>query len=274
MTGPVLALPQRCEIGHGGRLTGPVAVTCNDPWPCLSGTPGGFVAPALGLVIHTEAGYEQGTISWFQNPANQASATFAVGLGGAVWQFGPVGQGWEAWAQEAGNVRWVSVEDADNTHPGWPFTAAQLRSLALIVEAVSRFAGFPLEAAFDPFTQGGVALHSEGGVAWGDHPDCPGPVRAHQRHAVLAMARAIRSPPPGPGAVPWAADGKTALGELAAQHNVPASTVIRLTCDHGGVFAPGAAHWIDSVFTDPGAAVAPVPEGTVLYVPPAGPAGM
>ena len=37
-----------------------------------------------GVVLHTEDGYEQGTISWFNNPAAQASAFFAVGLDGAI----------------------------------------------------------------------------------------------------------------------------------------------------------------------------------------------
>ena len=160
----------------------------------------------MGLVLHTENGYEQGTIATFNNPASQASAFFAVGLDGVIHQFGPVGKDWMAWAQADGNPHWYSVEDADNW-PGAPpitrpFSAEQVTALAQLLELLSRFAGFPLQVT-DSVDNKGLGVHAMGGQAWGGHPYCPGAVRTGQRPEIVALAREIRvgvapAPPPPP----------------------------------------------------------------------------
>lgn len=183
----------RLEIDSTGRVRGNVSISYNQPWPCANGYRAGFKSPARGVVLHTEQGSEQGTIEWFNNPASQASAWFAVGLDGAIWQFAPVGSGWCSWAQSQGNETFYSIEDADNGDPSTPFTAAQVQSIALLVEVLSRHDGFPLAVASDPFTERGVTLHSEGGQAFGGHLQCPGSVRGAQRPRIIALAMAIRS---------------------------------------------------------------------------------
>jgi hypothetical protein len=61
---------------------------------------------------------------------------------------------------------------------------------------------------------------------------------------------------------PWKADGTTTMAELAVAHDVPVSTIVRLTATHAGEFAPDAAHWLTEVLAPDIA-----PAGTVLYVP-------
>jgi peptidoglycan hydrolase-like protein with peptidoglycan-binding domain len=195
-----VSAPAKLSIDSGGRVRGSgVSIGYNNPWPCGNGYSSGFKSPARGVVIHTEQGYENGTIAWFNNPAAQASAWFAVGLDGSIWQFAPVGSGWCSWAQADGNDDFYSIEDADNGHPSTPFSPPQVLSIALLTEVLSRHDGFPLAAATDPFTQRGVTLHSEGGQAFGGHLECPGTVRGAQRPQIIALAVAIRqgtAPPP------------------------------------------------------------------------------
>ena len=185
----------KLTVEADGRVTGPVSIQYNSPWPCRNGYSSGFASHASGVVIHTEQGSEQGTISWFNNPAAQASAWFAVGLDGAIWQFAPVGSGWCSWAQADGNETWYSIEDADNGDPSVPFSPAQVQSIAMLIEVLSRHDGFPLAVASDPFTERGVTLHSEGGQAFGGHLQCPGSVRGAQRPQIIALAMAIRADP-------------------------------------------------------------------------------
>jgi N-acetyl-anhydromuramyl-L-alanine amidase AmpD len=183
-------VPGRLEVDGDGRVTGPATISHNSPWPCRNGTPGGS-GKMHGVVLHTEDGYEQGTIQWFNNSAAQASAFFAVGTDGAIWQFGPLGANWAAWAQVDGNANWYSIEDADNRDPSVPLTEAQITAVAQLVELLSRYAGFKLQVTDSTDVQG-LGVHSMGGQAWGGHLQCPGPVRAAQRHTIIALARDIR----------------------------------------------------------------------------------
>ncbi len=261
----MIPVPARCSIDHEGRVRGPLTVTFNDPWPCANGQQG-FSRPARGVVLHTEVGTQAGTIAWFNNAASSASAHFAVDKDGAVHQFGPVGHGWMAWAEEAGNDAWYSVEDADGGDPSKPFTAAQMQSLALLIEVLARHDGFPLRPARDPFTERGVALHSEGGSAWGGHP-CPGPVRGAQRPHILAMARGLRHTPRFTAV---AADGKTTLAAVAALYHTAPSTILRLSAEHGPSapeLAADLSGFVNGVFGGTSAATDPVPAGVVLIMP-------
>lgn len=195
-----MTVPGKLTIDQHGRLTGPVQIQYNDPFPCVNGTKAGGSRQMMGLVMHTEVGNEAGTIATFNDPAKQVSAFFAIGQDGDIWQFGPVGQNWEAWAQGGGNPDWYSIEDADNTHPSIPLTAAQVTAFAQILECLSAFAGFPLQVS-DSVDVKGLGWHGMGGVAWGNHPNCPGDVRKAQRPAIIALAKEIRTgiqPPPEP----------------------------------------------------------------------------
>ena len=191
-----ITVPGRCHVGSEGRLRGPVSVSYNDPWPCANGTPGGFIAPARGVVLHTEVGTETGTRAWFNNPQAQASAFFSVSFDGSVRQYGPL-DGWMAWSQAEGNPEWIGVEHEDDGNPAIPFSAGQIAATAQIFEATSAHFGFPLDIT-DNTDGHGLIYHGAGGVAWGDHPDCPGDVRKHQRPAIIAVAKAIRALPVKP----------------------------------------------------------------------------
>ena len=144
-----MTAPGKLEVDTAtGRVTGPASITYNAPWPCRNGSFGS--AGMRGLVLHTMAGNLPGTIAWFNNAESQASAWFGVDQLGEVHQFGPLGRGWMAWAQAAGNSAWYSVEMADDGNPANPLTAAQITAGAQLLEVLSRFAGFPLQITDDP----------------------------------------------------------------------------------------------------------------------------
>jgi len=181
-----MPIPGRLEVDSAtGHVTGPISITYNNPWPCPNGR---FGSGAIqGVVMHTMVGNLPGTISVFNNPSFQASAHFGIDQAGNVHQFGPLGKGWIAWAQEAGNDTWYSIEHADNGNTQNPLTTQQVTASAQLVEVLSRFAGFPLQVT-DSTAGTGYGTHVMGGSAWGGHT-CPGPgPRAGQRNAIVALA--------------------------------------------------------------------------------------
>ena len=140
----------------GGRLKGPASITYNHPWPCPNGQWGMRIPHGVrGVVMHTMVGNLPGTISVFNNPGYQASAHFGIDQNGHIHQFGPV-NGWVAWAEEAGNENWYSIEHADNGNPNNPLTDAQVTASARVVEALSGFASFPLRVANSTSQRGGL----------------------------------------------------------------------------------------------------------------------
>jgi hypothetical protein len=274
-----MTAPGRLEVSTvTGRVTGPASITYNDPWPCANGSWGS--GTMQGLVLHTMVGNLPGTIEWFNNPQSQASAWFGVDQQGGIHQFGPLGRGWVAWAQAAGNHAWYSVEMADDGNPASPLTPAQVTAGAQLLEVLSRFAGFPLQVTDNPVSGTGLITHGDGGVPWGDHPDCPGDVRKAQRAQIVALAMAIRGTPAAPapaapapaapaGVTELASDGRLSLAELAAARKTWVSTIIRLTAEHSpdSVFDAAMAAYLNAVFAgsiDPGR---PLPAGLTLYVP-------
>lgn len=61
-------------------------------------------------------------------------------------------------------------------------------------------------------------------------------------------------------------DGKLSLSQIAAQHSTGVSTVLRLTAEHGKYDAP-LAGYLDAVFKGSLPPAAPVPAGSMLWVP-------
>ena len=180
----------KLAVQADGRVTGPADISWNDPFPCVNGAWGS--GRMMGVVMHTMAGDLPGTVSWFNNPQAQVSAHFCVAQDGAVVQMGPIGKGWIAWAEAAGNEAWYSIEHADHGDPAHPLTAAQITASAQLVECLSAFAGFPLQVSDSPSVKG-YGWHGMGGEAFGGHFDCPGDVRKAQRPQVIALAMSIRS---------------------------------------------------------------------------------
>lgn len=196
----------------------------------------GFADKARGMVQHTEDGFEGGTIDTFMNPSAQVSAFFSVDELGNAHQYLPVGHGYVAWAEEAGNPNWRSCECEDKTKTGIPMPAGQVATVAQIFEACATYDDFPLQSTDDPVNGHGLITHGDGGVAWGNHPDCPGSVRKAQRPAIIALAQEIRKgaavttpapqkppPPPGqwfePGAWTWKTVSVTGTGEDGKAHS-------------------------------------------------------
>ena len=249
-------IPGKLTIDPDGRVTGPIQITYNDPWPCKNGSKGS--GAMSGLVLHTMVGNLPGTIQWFNDPAAQASAFFGVAQDGTVHQFFPLGQGWEAWAEAQGNQSWYSVETADNGTPSNPLTPQQIQSVAQLFEVLSRFAGFPLEVT-DSTAGKGLILHSDGGWAWGGHFGCPGPVRAAQRPLIVDLAKQIRS---ASAAVDVTTDGSMSLAQVAAAHQAHPATVLRLTVQHHGPFSSELAGYINGCNL-----AALMPAGIVVTVP-------
>jgi hypothetical protein len=257
-------MTERLHIDADGRLRGSANITQNSPWPCVNGQ-WGFKEPARGVVMHTEAGFEAGTISVFNDPSFQASAFFSIGRDGHIHQYGPVGKGWVAWTQAGGNFSWIGIEDEDQTHPGVPLTDAQLTAFAQILEACSAHCGFPLQAT-DDVAGHGLGWHGMGGAAWGGHFDCPGDVRKAQRPEIIRRAAAIRSgsptPAPQPGTV--TANGTLTLAQLTAgNHSTPATT-LRKTAEAApnGEFVPALASHINQVLA---ADQTRMPDGLILH---------
>ncbi|HVX20875.1 MAG TPA: hypothetical protein VHB02_05985 [Acidimicrobiales bacterium] len=158
------------------------------------------------MVLHTEVGWEHTVEHEFTDPSYQASAFCSISGGlnaqsppdGHLHQYGPIGHGWMAWAQKAGNPRFRSVEFEDGGRPTRPLTALQIATGGAVLAAVAEFDGFPIQSTDDPDHGRGLILHVDGGAAWGGH-DCPGAVRAAQRPALIAAAFASITPaPPAP----------------------------------------------------------------------------
>lgn len=185
-----MPVPGKLKVGADGKITGPAKITYNSPWPCPNGSYGS--GAMMGVVMHTMVGNLPGTVATFNNSANMVSAHFGIAQDGSVWQFGPIGKGWIAWAEVGGNEAWYSIEHADNENTQNPLTEAQITASAQLVECLSAFAGFPLQVT-DSTGIKGYGTHVMGGAAWGGHT-CPGPgPRAGQRTAIIALAKEIRA---------------------------------------------------------------------------------
>jgi hypothetical protein len=150
----------------------------------------------LGVVFHVTAG-EGDPYNEFVNPANQVSSHFGIlnGQGGTVdgrlEQY--VDTKYMSWAQMAGNSTYLSVETEGL--PTDPLTPAQIATFGRLMAWINKVHGVPLVIT-DTVGQRGLITHGDGGVAWGDHIDCPGPIRAAQRQSILAAAQSPVSPAP------------------------------------------------------------------------------
>ena len=171
-----------------GYVEGPAKLEYNLPFPTANGAWGS--GAMMGVVMHTMVGNLPGTISWFNNPASQASSHFGIAQDGTIHQFGPIGKGWISWAQAAGNDAWYSIEHADDGNPLNPLTVEQVTASAQLVECLSAFAGFPLQVSDNVNTKG-YGTHSMGGGAGGG-PPFPENFRAGPRPAIITLAEEIR----------------------------------------------------------------------------------
>jgi len=258
----------RCHFNTDGWLEGPIDISRHM-------TPNrydsGFAARASGMVQHTEDGFEDGTLATFLDPHSEVSAFFSVGEDGTAHQYLPVGHGYVAWAQKAGNPNWYSCECEDKRKPRTPMTDIQVTTVAQIYSALAERDGFEYAITDDPNHGNGLITHGDGGDAWGGHFDCPGKVRKAQRPEILARARAIRD-----GLDIWIGQGQKSLNDLARDSlGDPVHQVLQLTAEYSPnrMFATGMASYLNDVFTHdqevvPAAATlyCPKPDGSVTEV--------
>lgn len=191
--------PERLRIGSAGRVRGILfsgaTITYNDPFPTHNGDFGS--GAMMGVIMHTEVGFDHSVVDEFNNITAGASATFSIDFKGNLHQYGPIGKGWYAWAQKAGNRAWYSIEHEDGGDPTVPLTDAQMWTSAQVVEVLAAFAGFPLQVSTSPSVKG-YGAHYMGGAAWGGHtcPDVPPKrVRSLQRWEIIRRAKLVRTTP-------------------------------------------------------------------------------
>jgi N-acetylmuramoyl-L-alanine amidase len=149
---------------------------------------GGAIGTIYGVVIHVQEG-NNGLQGWFNNPASGVSAHFWVSKTGVLQQY--VDTSLTAWAQGAGNANYLSVETEGFTTE--PLPTAQISGFARIMVWAQETYGVPLSITDTPGDRG-LITHGAGGVAWGNHPGCPGSIRAGQRSAIIQAAQPL---PPG-----------------------------------------------------------------------------
>lgn len=188
-----MSVPHPVNVGTRGHIHGDIDISYNIPFPTQNSSLGS--KGMMGVVQHTEVGFEPNVIREFNDQSAGASAFFSVSFGGKVHQYIPIGLGYYSWAQAAGNRQWYSIEFEDGGDPNRPMSDRQVIAFAQLAECLSHYAGFPLQITNDINVKG-IGVHNMGGKAWGGHscPDLPPRhVRSAQRSDVLALAKQIRA---------------------------------------------------------------------------------
>lgn len=145
---------------------------------------GRVVRPPMGMVVHIAEGTFQGTIAWQHNSISDVSSYFVTSRAGEVVQM--LDLDLMAWTQGDGNAAWVGVEN-EGFHTE-AFTDAQVDANARIFAWLrSVWPSIPAQVTNSP-SVGGLGWHGMGGVAWGNHPDCPGPPNVALLPTILARA--------------------------------------------------------------------------------------
>lgn len=173
---------------------------------------GGSMAEFRGMVQHIAEGSYWGTIGWQQNPVSDVSSHFVVDLDGACAQM--LDTALVAWTQGAGNGHWVSVEVAG--FATGLYTPAQQETLSQLYAWLATTHGVPLQIT-DTTKGRGWGWHGMGGVAWGNHPGCPGAGNVALRPAMLARTNQILNginPSPGPVPGPEPTPGDTDMPRI------------------------------------------------------------
>ncbi|SBW18739.1 N-acetylmuramoyl-L-alanine amidase family 2 protein [Candidatus Protofrankia californiensis] len=150
----------------------------------VKNTNGDTIHP-IGLVLHVAQG-NGSQFNWFNDPQSQASSNLWAGKAGQREQYVPSDV--RAWAQAAGNSTYDSVEtEGFDTEA---LTPEQIETVAVAYADGVRTFGWAL-AVTDTPGQPGLITHGVGKVSWGNHPGCPGTIRAGQRHQIIARAAQI-----------------------------------------------------------------------------------
>lgn len=139
--------------------------TTRRPMPILEHGPR---AVTRGVVIHVNAGTLEGTLSWFAGGSQGIGAHIEVGSD-RVYQLADLDQ--VCWHAVDANAFAIGIEHAGfgRTRSEWIDAGHELAYSA------NRAAWILHEYGLGrPHYGHNVWPHSWGGVAWGNHPDCPG----------------------------------------------------------------------------------------------------
>ena len=137
------------------------------------------------LIVHIMQGTIDGTDSWFRNPISTVSAHFGVAKDGTVIQW--VNTEDIAWHAVAANPISIGVEHEGFS--GEPLTNLQLDATAeLLGWAQTQYPAINDWINTRPDVGSGLSWHGLGGIAWGNHPNCPGAPIVHQLPEILKVA--------------------------------------------------------------------------------------
>lgn len=190
-----------------------------------------FTHEPLGWAFHVVVGNGSpyGTFVSAKSPRRRFSHLWFAKDGG-VEQYGPFTH--KSWAQGTGNGDYYSAETEG--YPEEPLTAAQIQRLAEW-HVWSRTADKIAADVGDT----GIVCHFQGGADWGAH-SCPDPApggqgpRSHQRAAILATARTIRTHE-GDDDMPTLDEiGRLFDAKLAAHDKALIKTLINFDLGHPG----------------------------------------
>lgn len=147
-----------------------------------------------GLVWHIAEGSYSGTIAWQKNSIADVSSHFVIGFNpGEIAQM--LDTTTTAWTQAAGNGHWVSVEFAG--FATGQLNAVQFEAAAQLYAWLVQVHGVPVQLADTPSGRG-LGWHGMGGIAWGNHPNCPGPANVALRPSNLVRVAQILGQGPSP----------------------------------------------------------------------------
>jgi hypothetical protein len=140
-----------------------------------------FIEKPDSWVLHVAE--TDGPLRWFRDlKTNLRFSHLWFGKNGEIEQYGDLRR--ISWAQVNGNKWGWSLETAG--HADEPLTDAQLNELA----KWHVWCGAKDEVT-DSVNGHGIGTHVMGGAAWGGH-ECPGKIRAGQRHEIIRRAIAYR----------------------------------------------------------------------------------
>lgn len=227
------------------------------------------------VVMHIQEGTQTGTNAWVQNPASQVSAHFAVAKNGALYQY--VDTDYRAWAEAAGNPYGYSIEHEG--YSGDALTAQQIATDAkLIAWLWGQYPTMPRVVTDNPNGDGGIIGHGEGGVPWGNHPQCPGAPILTQRQTVLDQTLTIlkgnkMTQTPAPITAETTVETWSDASEIATKWGVPVTSIQYETpnghggnCTEGMPVGPGTHLWTTHLRAVP-PAPAPTTEPTPTPTP-------